>query len=232
MKIDIWSDIVCPFCYIGKRHLEQALAGFDHADDVHITWHSFELDPNAPTTPQPDLAAKIAQKYGLSREQAVASQEQIAAAAEAVGLQFNWREAQFGNTFDAHRLVHLAASHALADAAHERLMRAYFTEGADVVSPASLAALATEIGLPADEVDALFASDRFTDEVRADERAAAEIGISGVPFFVFDEKYAISGAQPVEVFSSALRRTWDEAHASRGLIDIGETGDACGPDGC
>ena len=232
MKIDIWSDIVCPFCYIGKRHLEQARAGFEHADDVEIAWHSYELDPTASARWDAPVAEAVAAKYGISVEQAEATQEQIAATAAAAGLEFNWRQARPGNTFDAHRLVQLAAASGLAAAAHERFMRAYFTEGVAVGDPAALRELAIEVGLDADAVDELLASDAFTNEVRQDEALAAEIGIRGVPFFVLDEKYAVSGAQPVEVFSSALRKAWDESHPRRTLIDVGEPGEACGPDGC
>ncbi|WP_312295738.1 DsbA family oxidoreductase, partial [Dermacoccus nishinomiyaensis] len=152
MKIDIWSDIVCPFCYIGKRHLELALDGFEHADDVEIAWHSFELDPTIEAVPDTTLVEKIAAKYGMTPEQSERSQEDIAARAAEVGLEFNWREAKFGNTFDAHRLVHLAAQHGRATEAHERLMRAYFTEGVAVGDTTELQRLGEEIGLPADDV--------------------------------------------------------------------------------
>lgn len=212
MKIDIWSDIVCPFCYIGKRHLELALNGFEHAGDVEIVWHSFELDPTIEAVPEASLVEKIAQKYGLSREQSERSQMDVAARAAEVGLEFNWREAKFGNTFDAHRLVHLAAQHGLATQAHERLMRAYFTEGVAVGDARELQRLGAEIGLPADAVRDLLNGSRFADEVRADEEIARSVGISGVPFFALGEKYAISGAQPVELFSQALAQTWDELH--------------------
>jgi predicted DsbA family dithiol-disulfide isomerase len=212
VKIDIWSDIVCPFCYIGKRHLELALDGFEHADDVEIVWHSYELDPTIEAVPDGTLVEKIAAKYGMTPEQSQRSQEDIAARAAEVGLEFNWREARFGNTFDAHRLVHLAAQHGRAGEAHERLMRAYFTEGVAVGDTHELQRLGAELGLPDDEVRELFDSDRFADEVRADEETARAAGISSVPFFVFGEKYAVSGAQPVELFGQALTQTWNELH--------------------
>lgn len=208
MKIDIWSDIVCPFCYIGKRHLELALDGFEHADDVEIAWHSFELDPTIEAVPDTTLVEKIAAKYGMTPEQSERSQEDIAARAAEVGLEFNWREAKFGNTFDAHRLVHLAAQHGRATEAHERLMRAYFTEGVAVGDTTELQRLGEEIGLPADDVRRVLAGDEFTQDVRADEAAARQIGITGVPFFVLDERLAVSGAQPVETFERALTQAW------------------------
>lgn len=225
MKIDIWSDIVCPFCYIGKRHLELALDGFEHKDDVEIVWHSFELDPMIESVPDATLVEKIAAKYGMSLEQSQRSQEDIAARAAEVGLEFNWREAKFGNTFDAHRLVHLAATHGLASEAHERLMRAYFTEGVAVGDTNELQRIGEELGLPAEGVRDLFSDDRFADAVRADEETARNAGISGVPFFVFADKYAVSGAQPVELFRQALAQTWSEVHAGSG-----DASDA-GPDG-
>lgn len=212
VKIDIWSDIVCPFCYIGKRHLELALDGFEHADDVEIVWHSYELDPTIEAVPDGTLVEKIAAKYGMTPEQSQRSQEDIAARAAEVGLEFNWREARFGNTFDAHRLVHLAAQHGRATEAHERLMRAYFTEGVAVGDTTELQRLGEELELPSDQVRALLAGTDFADDVRGDEEQARALGISGVPFFVLGEKYAISGAQPVELFEQALAQTWNELH--------------------
>lgn len=238
MKIDIWSDIVCPFCYIGKRHLELALAKFPHRDDVQIVWHSFELDPSAPAELPEGLVEHIAHKYGMSEAQSIASQEDIAARAAAVGLDFEWRKAIPGNTFDAHRLVHLAATHGLADAAHERFMRAYFSEGRRVGDPDVLVDLATEIGLDEAEVREVLGGDRFAEDVRADEAQAQAYGISGVPFFVLDGLYGVSGAQPVELFDQALQQVWDEAHpapafsAVPGITVRADESAACGPDGC
>lgn len=210
MKIDIWSDIVCPFCYVGKRHLELALEGFEHAAEVEITWHSFELDPDAVPVADESLVDKIARKYSMSTEQSEASQRQLAAKAAAVGLDFNWQEARYGNTFDAHRLVHLAAAQGLADAAEERFMRAYFTEGKAIGDPETLAGLAVEIGLDEARVREVLAGTEFADAVRADEAQASAYGISAVPFFVIDGTYGISGAQPVEAFEQALQQIWDE----------------------
>lgn len=183
MKIDIWSDIV---------------------------WHSFELDPTIEAEPTMSLVDKIATKYGMSTEQSVASQEDVASRAAAVGLEFNWRDAKFGNTFDAHRLTHLAVKHGLGDQAQQKLMLAYFTEGRCIGNADELQKLGEEIGLPADEVHALLAGNDYADAVRADEALAQQYGISSVPFFVFDDKYAVSGAQPVELFAQALQQSWDE----------------------
>ncbi|OYO03727.1 DsbA family oxidoreductase [Enemella evansiae] len=231
MEIEIWSDIVCPFCYLGKRELENALAGFEHADDITISWRSFELDPSIEPVVEGSLVDKIAAKYGMPAEQAEQSQRQIAARAESLGLTFNWQQARFGNTFDAHRLVHLAAELGLQQEAYERLLRAYFSEGVAVGDRAELQRLGEEIGLPADRVRSLLASDEYAEQVRADEQRAAKLRIQGVPFFLFDGRFAVSGAQPQEVFEAALQKAWD-AHRPDQLIDIGGSGEACGPDGC
>jgi predicted DsbA family dithiol-disulfide isomerase len=212
VEIEIWSDIVCPFCYVGKRHLERALEAFDHGDAVTVTWRSFELDPAAEAVASESLVEKIARKYGMSLEQSEASQKQLAERAAATGLEFNWQAARYGNTFDAHRVVHLAAQHGLADAAHERLMRAYFTEGLAVGDRAVLRDLAGQVGLGAEQVERLLTSDEYAASVRADESLARDFGISSVPFYVFDRKYAVSGAQPVEVFSRALTQAWTGSH--------------------
>ena len=146
MKIDIWSDIVCPFCYLGKRRLEQALATFEHRDAVEVTWHSFELDRGAPAVSDGPLVDLVATKYGIGAAQAAEQHRSIAAAAAELGLEFNWEQARYGNTFDAHRVVHLAADHGLADVAHDRLMRAYFTDGLAVGGPDTRVARAGGIG--------------------------------------------------------------------------------------
>lgn len=231
LSIDIWSDIVCPFCYIGKRELERALADFPQREQVDIRWHSFELDPSISADPGGTLVQAIAAKYGLDEAQAAASQEQIAARAASVGLEFNWRQARFGNTFDAHRLVHLAGKHGLADAAHERLMRAYFTEGQLVSDPAVLRRLGAEIGLPVDEVERLLDGHEYAYDVRADEARAGALGIRGVPFFVLGGQYGVSGAQPAAVLRAALEQAWAAQHPQP-LTLLGETGEACEDGAC
>lgn len=206
MRIDIWTDIVCPFCFIGKRHLELALENFEHRDDIELAWHSFELDPTIAREAGGPLAEKIAQKFSIPLEQSEQAQRDVAAQAATVGLEFNWEQAQYGNTFNAHRLVHLAAHHGLATQAQTRLMRAYFTEGINIADHDALQRLGAEIGLPTDAVHSMLSGDEYGQAVRADEAQAGEMGISGVPFFVFDGKYAISGAQPVETFAQALHQ--------------------------
>ena len=229
MNVEIWSDIACPWCYVGKRRLEAALAGFEHRDDVTVTWRSFELDPVAPREREVDGATLLAEKYGTSVEQARAMQQRMTDTAAEDGLDFRFDLARAGNTFDAHRLVHLAAAHGRQDEMKERLMRAYLTEGEPIGDPAALERLAVEIGLPEDEVRDLLAGDRFADEVREDERTAARFGIHAVPFFVVDRALGASGAQPPEVLGELLRRGWD---ARQPVVQVVAAGEACGPDGC
>jgi predicted DsbA family dithiol-disulfide isomerase len=212
MLVEIWSDVVCPWCYIGKRQFEQALATFAHRDDVTVEWRSFELDPTAPKRLEMPMAELLSKKYGMSQDEARAANTRISGIAAGVGLQYRLDDAQMGNTFDAHRLIHLAATRGVADAMKERLMAAYFTEGAPIGELPTLVQLATEVGLDAGEVEAALAGDDFADEVRADEQRAGQLGISGVPFFVIDQAYGVSGAQPSEVLAGALQQAWDESH--------------------
>ncbi len=205
IKIEIWSDLVCPFCYIGKKRLEGAAR--DEGVGVDVVWRAFELDPRAPAVSGEALVDLIAKKYSMTREQSVAAQEQLAATAAQEGIDFQWRKAQRSNTFDAHRLAHLAARQGLADAFEERFMRAYFSEGAPIGDRATILALAREIGMDEAEARAVLESDRFAEEVRHDERIAREqLDVRGVPYFLIEGRYAISGAQPRATFRQALRR--------------------------
>ena len=196
MQVEIWSDIACPWCYVGKRRFEAALAAFEHRDDVAVMWRSFELDPQAPAARSVDSATHLADKYGMTRDEAQASQRQLAEVAAGDGLEMRFDLARGGNTFDAHRLVHLGAAHGLQDATKERLMRAYFTEGELIGDADALARLALEVGLPEDEVRELLAGDRYAQEVREDERTAMSLGINAVPFFVVDRRMGAAGAHP------------------------------------
>jgi predicted DsbA family dithiol-disulfide isomerase len=215
MKIEIWSDVACPFCYIGKRNLEAALSNFAHADQVEIEWRSFELDPQAPVDNSQDMTGLLAAKYGYSREQAQAMNEQVSERAREAGLDFHMQEIIPTNTFDAHRLIHLAARHGLQDEMKERLLHAYFTEGLHVGRKETLLQLAAEVGVPAGEAGTMLAGEDFAYEVKGDQAEARDFSISGVPFFVIDRKYGISGAQPVEVFSQALDQAWQESQAAQ-----------------
>jgi predicted DsbA family dithiol-disulfide isomerase len=213
MRVDIWSDVVCPWCYVGKRRFEAALARFPHRDDVEIHWRSFELDPRAPRLRGGDRLEHLTAKYRISRHEAEAMERRITEAGREAGLDIRLAATRGGNTFDAHRLLHLAAEHGRADAVKERLLRAYFTDGEPIGDPASLARLAVEAGLPAAEVHDVLAGDRYADAVRADERYAQALGATAVPFFVIDETYGIAGAHPPEVFTNVLERAWSETHA-------------------
>jgi predicted DsbA family dithiol-disulfide isomerase len=228
MDVEIWSDIACPWCYVGKRRFEAALAAFEHRDQVTVTWRSFELDPEAPAEREGDRAEHLAAKYGSSVEQAQAMHAQMTDMAAAEGLEFHFETARAGNTFDAHRIVHLAAAHGRQDAMKERLMRGYLTEGELMTDHAALERLAGDVGLDAEEVRDTLAGDRFAAEVREDERTAAALGINAVPCFVIDRRIGAPGAQPPEVLGAFLRRGWE----ARSPLEVVASGDACGPDGC
>ena len=206
MKIEIWSDVICPWCYIGKRRFEMALANFAQRDSVQVIWRSFELDPQAPKQHPGTLEERLAHKYGVSLQQAAAMNARVTGVAKEVGLEYRLDYARPGNTFDAHRLLHFAAARQLGDHATERIMHAYFSEALPVGDRAALGRLAPEFGIAEKEALSMLESDAYADAVRADEERAASFGISGVPFFVFDEKSGISGAQPVEVFTEALQQ--------------------------
>jgi predicted DsbA family dithiol-disulfide isomerase len=228
VEVEIWSDIACPWCYIGKRRFEAALAEFEHRDDVQVTWRSFELDPAAPVEREGDRAARLAEKYGMTVERARELEAQLTETAAGEGLDFRFDIARSGTTFDAHRLVHLAHENGLQDALKERLLRAYFTEGALMSDHDTLVRLAAEVGLEEDEVRATLAGDRYADEVRDDEQLAMRIGISGVPTFIVDRSLGTSGAQPPESMLELLRQGW----ARRTPISVIADGESCGVDGC
>jgi len=208
MQIEVWSDVVCPWCYIGKRRLEMALAKFPHWESVQVVWRSFELDRDAPRRYPGTLDEMLAQKYGVSPQKAAEMNARVTEAAKEVGLEYRLADAHPGNTFDAHRLIHFAASRQLDDVVSERLMHAYFSESLAVGDRAALARLAPEFGITESEALAILQSDAYSDAVWADEAKAAEFGITAVPYFVIDESFAISGAQPVEVFSNALQQAY------------------------
>jgi predicted DsbA family dithiol-disulfide isomerase len=209
MQVEIWSDIACPWCYVGKRRFEAALAAFEHRDEVIVTWRSFELDPQAPVARSVDSATHLAQKYGMSREQAQASQRKLADVAAGDGIDMRFDLSRGGNTFDAHRLVHLAEAHGIQDAMTERLMRAYFTEGEPIADADTLTRLALEVGLPEDEVRDVVAGTRYAAEVREDERTAMSLGIHAVPFIAVDRRIGAAGARPPEALGELLRQAWE-----------------------
>ncbi len=227
MKVEIWSDVACPWCYIGKRRFESALAHFAHREQVEVTWRSYQLDPGAPRDPGKTVNEILAQKYGASLSQAAAMNERVSAIAAQEGLEYHLEHAKYGNTFDAHRLIHLAATHGLQHEAEERLFKAYFTEGRALGDAETLVQLASDIGIDADEARAVLRSDAYADEVQADKQRARAFGVSGVPFFAVDEKYGVSGAQSAELFGEVLERAWAESHP---LIQVGSASqDDAGP---
>jgi len=225
--VEIWSDIACPWCYVGKRRFEAALAGFEGREEVQVTWRSFELDPHAPLERDVDAAAHLADKYGMSREEALDKQRHMTEIAARDGLELRFDLARGGNTFDAHRLLHLAHIHGAQDALKERLLRAYLTEGEIIGDPGVLERLAVETALPEDDVRDLLATDRYAEEVRDDQRTAAALGISAVPFFVVNRSLGAAGAQPPAVLAELLRQA-----ASHPAVSVAAAGESCGIDGC
>jgi predicted DsbA family dithiol-disulfide isomerase len=211
MRIEIWSDVICPWCYIGKRNFETALADFPHKDKVEVVWRSFELDPESPRQLPGTLEEMLAQKYHVSLQEAAAMNARVTEVAKVAGLEYQLAQARPGNTFDAHRLLHFAASRQLGEKATERMMQAYFSEALPVGDRNELARLAPQFGIAEKDALEMLESDAYAADVRADEARAAKFGIKGVPFFVFDEKTGISGAQPVEAFADALRQAADSS---------------------
>jgi predicted DsbA family dithiol-disulfide isomerase len=210
MKIEIWSDVLCPFCYIGKRHFEKAFEAFDHRNETEIIWRSFELNPDAPREQPGDIYDALSKKFNTTREQVKQMNQRVIEMAKAAGLNYNMDAVKATNSFDAHRLIHLAAKHGLQDKAEEKLFSAYFIEGRNIGDHATLEELAVEIGLDKAEAAKMLSSEEYTESVRADEDEAQKLRITGVPFFVFDRKYAVSGAQPVEVFEQTMKKVWEE----------------------
>ncbi|MFF7979416.1 DsbA family oxidoreductase [Streptomyces sp. NPDC007901] len=233
MRVEIWSDIACPWCYVGKARFEKALAAFPHRDEVEVVHRSFELDPGRAKDDVQPVLAMLGKKYGMSEAQAQAGEDNLGAQAAAEGLDYRTRGRDHGNTFDMHRLLHLAKAEGRQDELVQILYRANFAEERSLFTegPERLVELAAEAGLDAAAVREVLADPAaYADEVRADEREAAELGANGVPFFVLDRKYGVSGAQPTELFAQALGQAWD-ARSPLKLIDEGGA-EACGPDGC
>jgi len=209
MTVEVWADVVCPWCRLGHAYLEQALERFDHSDDVTVVWRSFELDPLAPRQREGTLTDHLVAKLGRDPQEIHELNGMIVARGCEVGVDFRFDEAQPGNTFDAHRLLHLAADRGLAAELVDRLYAGYFTEGRPIGDSSTLEDLATEVGLDGTEVRAVLQSDRYADRVRQDEAEARELQVSGVPFFVFDRRLAASGAQPADVLLAGLQQAWD-----------------------
>lgn len=235
MRVEIWTDIACPWCYVGKARFEKALAAFPHRDRVEVVHRSFELDPHRAKGDVEPVLTMLTRKYGMSQAQAQAGEDSLGAQAAAEGLDYRTRDRDHGNTFDMHRLLHLAKEHGRQDALLDALYRANFAEERSVFTEDDerLVDLAVAAGLDAGAVRAVLADpDAYADDVRADEQEAARLGATGVPFFVLDRAYGVSGAQPAEVFAQALTQAWGD-RAPLTLVQEGSAdAAACGPDGC
>ncbi|WP_413756610.1 DsbA family oxidoreductase [Streptomyces sp. MMBL 11-3] len=235
MRVEIWSDIACPWCYVGKARFERALETFPHRDGIEVVHRSFELDPGRAKDDIQPVIPMLTKKYGISEAQAQAGEENLGAQAAAEGLDYRTHDRDHGNTFDMHRLLHLAKERGRQDELIQTFYRANFAEERSVFGDDErLVELAVSAGLAEDEVREVLADpSAYADVVRADEREAAELGANGVPFFVLDRKYGVSGAQPAEVFTQALEQAW-ASHSPLKLVQpAGQDGaEACGPDGC
>jgi predicted DsbA family dithiol-disulfide isomerase len=229
MRIEIWSDVVCPWCYIGKRRLEQALAEFPHRAEVEVVYRSFELDPTAPEVPVESTVEALARKWGTGGDQARDAMARGDEVAAEVGLEFRHHDAPHARTVDAHRLLHLALEAGVQADLKEALLAAYFGRGESMGDHDVLRKAAADAGLDPARVDTVLAGDEYADAVRADIEQARAFGATGVPFYVVDRAYGISGAQPTEVFSQVLDRAWADSHPA---LDVVGGVDACGPDGC
>ena len=212
MIIEVWSDFTCPFCYIGKRQLELALEQFNHRTDVEIIFKSFELDPNAKRNVDYNVNEMLSKKYGITLEQVQSNNQSVTERASTLGLEYHLDTMKLTNTFDAHRLTKMAAQYGKKMEMAERLFKANFTESKHLGDHVTLADLAVEVGLDRNEVLEMLKSTNFTQEVRFDESEAKEIGVSGVPFFVIDRKFALSGAQSNEAFLQALNKAYQASH--------------------
>ena len=229
MKVEIWSDYQCPFCYIGKRRFEDALNQFENKAQVEVEFRSFELNPEAERHINMSQNEMLAKKYGMSQAQVEANSQNLTQQAAELGLEYHLDKVVLTNSFDAHRLMHLAESKGKGQEMNERLFKAYFTEGKHIGDHATLASLAEEVGLEKQEVESMLAGTAFTAEVRGDEQEGSVLGITGVPFFVINRKYGISGAQPAEAFLDTLKKVWAEENP---LQMVNETGDTCTDGSC
>jgi predicted DsbA family dithiol-disulfide isomerase len=228
MQVEVWSDIVCPWCYIGKRRLESALEQFPHRDQVEVVWRSFQLDPSVPEGETHPTLPALAAKYGAGIEQMRANMAHVEQVAADEGLEYHLTDGVSGNTLLAHELLHLAAEHGKRNELKERLLHAYFEEGRSVFDVDSLVPLAVDVGLDEDEVRAALTDRRFLAAVRQDGATAQQLGAAGVPFFVVDRKYGAAGAQPAELLLQLLERAWAEAHP---LITV-PAAEGCTDDSC
>ncbi len=210
MRVEIWSDVVCPFCYIGKKRFEDALQQFNQKENVEIIWRSFQLDPDGDPAPGTSLNQYLAQRKGISLAEAEQMNAYVSNTAKEAGLDFQLEKAIIGNTYNAHRLLHLAKEHNVQTAVKEALLKAYFTEGKNINDTTVLLAIATAAGIHKEVATAVLNNEQYAQDVQHDQLRAQQIGVRGVPFFVFNNKYAVSGAQATDVFAEVLQKVWEE----------------------
>jgi len=209
MKVEIWSDVMCPFCYIGKRRFESALENFEYNNEVELTWRSFQLNPDMQTDPDANINEYLADAKGWSLDQARQMNKRVTDMAADEGLEYNMEQAVVANSYDAHRLVQFAKDRGKADETEESLFKAYFTEGKNIADHQTLITLAEGIGIDPTEAKSILESDKYANAVNHDIQLAQNINITGVPFFLFDRKFAVSGARETEVFLKALKQSWN-----------------------
>jgi len=232
MKIEIWSDVACPWCYIGKRRFETALNAFPHKDSVEVQWRSYQLDPTIPEHYDGTELSYLSDRKGMDPAQVKGMFAHVTEQAAAEGLNYKFDDVVVANSFNAHQLLHLAAAHGKGDDVKEALLSAHFEHGADIGNREALVRIGTDAGLDAAEINRALDTDKYADEVRADFAEARALGVSGVPFFVIDRKYGISGAQPAALFTQALQEAWQEAKPLTMVSAGNADAEACGPDGC
>ena len=233
MKIEIWSDIACPWCFIGKRRFETALEGFEHKDQIDVEWRSYQLDPTLPEHYDGTETEYLSRMKGMPQDQVKQMFGHVTAQAAGEGLNYDFDSVVVANSFTAHRFLHLAKEHGVMDQAKEALLSGHFEQGKDIGDAEYLVGIGVELGIPETEIRETLAGDRFAAEVRADIAEARALGVNGVPFFVLDRKYGISGAQPAEAFAQAIRQAWNE-RSPLTVLPQSKTDDGavCGPDGC
>jgi protein disulfide-isomerase len=210
MKVEIWSDVMCPFCYIGKRKFESALNSFSQKDSIEVVWHSFQLNPNLRNEQGKDAYTYLAEIKGQTLEWSVKVHNSVAQSAKSMGLEYNFEKSKIASTFDAHRVIQLAKKYNLTDEVEERFFKAYFTDGELISDHETLIRLATAAGLLKDEVTDVLQTNKYAEDVRKDGAEARQLGANGVPFFVMDRKYAVSGAQDTSVFAEILQKAFHE----------------------
>jgi predicted DsbA family dithiol-disulfide isomerase len=230
MKVDIWSDVRCPFCYIGKRKFEKALEKFPHKNEITVNWRSFELDPSLETNPEINSIEHISRVKGISKQEGIEMHKHVMNMAKEVGLDFDFEKSVVANSFNAHRLIQFAKSHDKGDEVEEELFKAQFINGKNIDDKETLTQIGVTIGLDEKNVKEMLDSDAFAQQVRNDQQQAQSLGIRGVPFFVLNNKYGISGAQPSDTFLDALQQTWEEVEKEKQPLIISE-GESCTTDG-